>query len=103
MLIRTPLVFLLLNLLLFSAILSSCQTTSSQADNEAEPVETQAAEAEFVPIFNGETLDGWEGDSTYWRVENGNLVGEITPETTLENNSFIIWQGGRPGDFELKT
>lgn len=55
----------------------------------------------FVKIFDGETLKGWEGDPAYWRVENGNLVGEITPTTLLKTNSFIIWQGGKPTDFEL--
>jgi hypothetical protein len=55
----------------------------------------------FIKIFDGKTLKGWEGDPTYWRVENGNLVGEITPATVLKTNSFIIWQGGKPTDFEL--
>lgn len=55
----------------------------------------------FVTIFDGKTLNGWKGDPTYWRVENGNLVGEITPATVLKTNSFIIWQGGKPADFEL--
>lgn len=56
----------------------------------------------FKSIFNGKTLTGWEGDPTYWRVENGNLVGEITPATLLKTNSFIIWKGGQPADFEFK-
>lgn len=56
----------------------------------------------FVSIFDGKTLKGWEGDPTYWRVENGCLVGEITPATLLKTNSFIIWQGGEPADFEFK-
>ena len=56
----------------------------------------------FVPIFDGKTLKGWDGDPTYWRVENGALVGEITPTTLLKTNSFIIWRGGEPADFEFK-
>lgn len=56
----------------------------------------------FVKIFDGKTLNGWDGDPTYWRVENECLVGEITPATLLKTNSFIIWRGGEPGDFELK-
>lgn len=56
----------------------------------------------FVQIFDGKTLNGWEGDPTYWRAENGVLIGEITPATLLKTNSFIIWRGGEPGDFELK-
>ena len=60
------------------------------------------SEKGFKPIFDGKTLDGWAGDTKYWRVENGILVGEITPETLLKTNSFIVWQGGQPADFELK-
>jgi hypothetical protein len=56
----------------------------------------------FQPIFDGKTLDGWEGNPTYWRVEEGSLVGEITPATVIKSNTFIIWRGGRPKDFELK-
>ena len=56
----------------------------------------------FQPIFDGKTLSGWEGDPTYWRVEDGSLVGEITPATVIKSNTFIIWRGGRPKDFELK-
>lgn len=56
----------------------------------------------FVSIFDGKTLINWKGDPKYWTVENGNLVGTVTPETVLKSNSFIIWQGGQPEDFELK-
>ena len=55
-----------------------------------------------LTIFDGKTLNNWEGDPIYWRAENGNLVGEITPSTLLKTNSFIIWKGGQPADFELK-
>ena len=57
----------------------------------------------FVQIFDGKSLKGWKGDTVYWRVENGSLVGEITPATLLKTNSFITWQGGQPADFELRT
>lgn len=55
----------------------------------------------FKSIFNGINLEGWKGDSTYWRVENGALVGEVTPETILKRNSFIIYEKEQPEDFEL--
>ncbi|MDZ7690848.1 MAG: DUF1080 domain-containing protein [Balneolaceae bacterium] len=69
------------------------------------PKENSATQEDgFRQIFDGETLDGWGGDSTYWRVEDGiTLVGEVTPETILDRNSFIIWQGEMPTDFELKA
>lgn len=58
--------------------------------------------SEFQTIFNGENLDGWKGDRTYWRVENGNLLGEVTPETILKRNTFIIYKKQVPTNFELK-
>ncbi len=54
-----------------------------------------------IAIFDGKSLNGWEGDPAYWRVENGHLVGEITSRTPLARSTFLIWRGGMPGDFEL--
>jgi len=66
------------------------------------PVTGQTKEKGFKKIFNGKTLKGWEGDVNYWRVENGSIVGEITADKLVKNNTFIIWRGGAPKDFELK-
>jgi hypothetical protein len=66
------------------------------------PEPVNGDEPGFEPIFDGKTLAGWEGNPTYWRVEEGSIVGEITPETVIKSNTFIIWKGGRPRDFELK-
>ena len=67
------------------------------------PEPSTGDEPGFQPIFDGKTLDNWEGNPKYWRVENGCLTGEITPETLLKSNTFIIWKGGTPRDFELKV
>jgi 3-keto-disaccharide hydrolase len=56
----------------------------------------------FEAIFDGTTLNGWEGDSAFWRVENGAIVGQSTPEKAVKENTFLIWRGGEPRDFELK-
>lgn len=61
------------------------------------------ADKGFINIFDGKTLNGWEGDPKYWRVENGIMTGEVTPQTILKRNTFIIWRGGKPADFELKV
>jgi hypothetical protein len=66
------------------------------------PTPIDGDEPGFHSIFDGLTLAGWEGNPTYWRVENGALVGEIRPDTVLKSNTFIVWRGGRPKDFELK-
>lgn len=66
------------------------------------PEQGQRDESGFERIFDGRSLAGWEGDPVYWRVEEGVLVGEVTPATLLKQNSFIIWRGGTTRDFELK-
>lgn len=57
----------------------------------------------FKKIFDGKTMKGWKGDTEFWRVEDGCFVGEVTPSKPLSKNTFLIWQGGNPGDFEFKA
>ena len=56
----------------------------------------------FEQIFDGTTMKNWDGDPAFWRAENGMLVGQTTDANALKENTFIIWRGGEPGDFELK-
>jgi len=67
------------------------------------PVTEPDDTAGFVSIFDGKTLAGWDGDPRYWRVENGEIVGETTPERVVTLNNFLIWRGGTVKDFELKV
>ncbi len=55
----------------------------------------------FKAVFDGDSLDGWDGDPDHWRAEDGMIVGESTAENPLERNTFLIWRGGQPADFEL--
>jgi hypothetical protein len=80
-------------------VLRSAPVPASTTAPETAP----ADDAGFVPIFDGKTLAGWDGDPKYWRVEDGCLVGEITPATVIKRNTFVIWRGGAPRDFELKV
>lgn len=57
----------------------------------------------FIPLFDGKTLNGWDGDPTFWRVEDGAIVGETTPEHPAKNRTYLIWRGGNVKDFELKA
>jgi hypothetical protein len=57
----------------------------------------------FRSIFDGSTLSGWDGDPTFWRAENGTIVGQSTAEHPITQNTFLIWRGGEPADFDLKV
>ncbi|MGB6943586.1 MAG: DUF1080 domain-containing protein [Bryobacteraceae bacterium] len=60
-----------------------------------------ASAQSFTPIFDGKTLHGWDGDPAYWRVENGAIVGQTKAGAIPKQNTFLIWRGGSPANFEL--
>ena len=41
-----------------------------------------------VPIFDGKTLAGWEGDTAWWRVEGGEIRGGSF-KTKVPKNLFL--------------
>jgi hypothetical protein len=93
----------LAGVLALGIVLTAQQPAAPYAPKQSDrPEALSGDEPGFQPIFDGKTLTGWEGDPTYWRVEEGSIVGEITPATVIKSNTFIIWRGGRPRDFELK-
>src|SRR5688500_3241931 len=61
----------------------------------------QPAAADFVELFDGKSLKGWDGDDAHWSVEDGAITGRTTAEKPLTKNTFISWKGGKPADFEL--
>jgi hypothetical protein len=62
-----------------------------------------ADEEGFVSLFNGKDLSGWKGDKAYWSVQDGAITAKTTAENPLKYNTFLIWEGGQPGDFELRA
>lgn len=85
-----------------SAALLFLQPASSLRAAQKLPVEPLAEEG-FHEIFDGKTLNGWDGDPDFWRVENGAIVGESRKDHQPKQNTFCIWKGGKPGDFEFKA
>jgi hypothetical protein len=85
---------------LAAPLLEADQYVPKQSDR---PQPVEGDEPGFRSMFDGKSLDGWEGDPKYWRVADGFMTGEITPETVIKSNTFIIWRGGEPEDFDLKV
>lgn len=78
--------------LIFSALLGFVVSTASAAD----------AEEGFVSMFNGKDLTGWEGKEGWWYVEDGAITSQSTPEKPCVKCNYLMWRGGKPGDFELR-
>jgi len=83
------------------------------AAKRAEEEKAAAARGEPAPTGRGRggfgggpqpsLFQDWDGDPKFWRAENGMIVGESTPDKVVGPNSFLIWKGATPGDFELKV
>lgn len=57
----------------------------------------------FEPIFDGKSLEGWQAaDMSFWSIEEGAITAKITVEHPTERNHYLVYQGGKLGDFELK-
>ena len=67
-----------------------------------EPIPAPAESPDLRPIFNGRDLEGWDGDPRLWAVRDGAIRGETTDAVPCKGNTFLIWKGGTPGDFELR-
>ena len=61
-----------------------------------------AAESGFKSIFNGKDLTGWEG-LPFWSVKDGAIVGQTTAEKPTKGNTFLVYKGGEPANFELRA
>jgi 3-keto-disaccharide hydrolase len=78
------------------SLLTTC--AASAAEPETAPAESPG----MTKIFNGKDLTGWDGDPRLWSVKDGAIHGETTEENPAKGNTFLIWQGGKTKDFELR-
>ncbi len=55
----------------------------------------------WIQMFDGSTLNGWDGDMSLWKVVNGAIFSESTCEKPT-GTIYLIWKGGEAADFEMK-
>jgi len=66
----------------------------------ASVVAQDATDDGWKPLFDGKSLDGWEGNPEMFRVEDGAIVAG-TLERNIPHNDFLCTEKGY-GDFELR-
>jgi hypothetical protein len=55
----------------------------------------------FTSLFDGKTLNGWDGDPKLWSVKDGAIY--VNPSCEHPTGTvYIVWQGGDVGDFDLR-
>ena len=70
-------------------------------DKPADAAKSSEAPAGFESLFNGKDLSGWKGKEGFWSVQDGAITGE-TKTDFKGPNTFLVWQGGKPADFEIR-
>lgn len=86
-----------LNIFLPTALLTGLLLVCGQPPGRARE-ETKAQD--WQPLFDGKTLDGWEGNLDWFRVRDGAIVGG-TLEKRIARNEFLCTTR-EFGDFELR-
>ncbi len=81
--------------------------TNAGDATKAAPPETPKPTAppepkDMKPTFDGKTLEGWDGDPRLWSAKDGLIRGETTKENSTKGNTFLVWKGAEPGDFDLR-
>lgn len=84
------------------ALSASAQTPTAPRKSGPGEIVKPLEESGFKPIFDGKSLSGWDGDTTFWRVENGAIIGQTETDKQPKQNTFLIWRGGSPANFEIK-
>jgi hypothetical protein len=67
---------------------------------EPAPLDFNDHEA-YVPLFDGVSLKGWDGNPKFWRVEGGAIVGESTTNNPC-GNTYLVYRDMKTKEFTLK-
>lgn len=83
-----------------SFVIASCAIVLL-AQNAGTAQDAPSDNSEPIKLFNGSSLDGWSGDSRFWRVEDGQIVGQTSADNKTEKNTFLVYDGTEFADFDL--
>ena len=64
------------------------------------PLQTESGQ--WIELSNGTDLSEWSGDERFWRIEDGVIIGESTPELPCQSTNYLIRDGLRAADFEFE-
>ena len=96
---RPIVVFLLAPIALTGLAAQSPTPSGLQAvARQAVPIDP-SAEQGWQPMFDGKTLNGWDGNPEVWKVTDGVIWAETTDARRVSQTQ-LIWKGGEPADFE---
>lgn len=91
---------MLVGLLVFGCQVGMVSHPGVADETEGPHLTEQEVAAGFVPLFNGQTFEGWEGDLQWFKIEHGEIVAGSL-EKKIPNN-FFLCTVDHYADFELR-
>jgi Domain of Unknown Function (DUF1080) len=83
-------------------LIPAAAVMSSSRKIEVQSPAVATAPAGWVSLFDGTTLNGWDGRSDVWKVDAGTITGEVAHgPSSVTDTTYTFWKGGDVADFEL--
>ena len=80
---------------LFSTLVLALSLSCISAEKSAAP----AAKSES--LFNGKDLSGWDGNPTFWKVEDGAITAESGGANPCHKTTFLVLKDRVVADFDI--
>jgi len=78
-----------INLILLTFFLFSCsQSVQNQPSDNSQIKKLKSTNQNFVPLFNGENFEGWEGNLDFFRIEDG-IIKSGNLNNGFKKNEFL--------------
>jgi len=90
----------LLFLLISGVLVPGQNALGHDASGKSDPPDNGQV-TEPIVLFNGKDLANWKGRPDLWSVEDGQIVGRTSDEAPIQGNTFLVWSGGQPSNYEL--
>ncbi len=90
----------LMKYLLVLAVITSTDALFAENPNATAPPIKEPPQG-FVSLFDGKTLEGWDGDPKFWSVEDGCITGRSTEDHPVPYSTYIVWKGKPVNNFTL--
>ena len=95
----------MMRLISFTLVVLFAWIVSARTDAQNLPtLSDEEKNAGFVLLFDGKSLDGWEGDPNIWSVNDGVIVGQTEAEgpRKINHNTFLTYKKKEFGNFILR-
>jgi hypothetical protein len=84
-----------------AALLATVYAVRLSAQFTHAPAEDFNNHEGFTSLFDGKSLNGWDGDQKLWSVKDGAIYIASSCEHPT-GTVYLVWQGGEVGDFDLR-